>query len=53
MKKRTLILAMTALMITMTSAGNCTAVYAEETAAATEDAGSTESGGRESIYGRQ
>lgn len=42
MKKRTLILAMTALMITMTSAGNCTAVYAEETAAATEDAGSTE-----------
>ena len=42
MKKRTLILAMTALMITMTSAGNCPAVYAEETAAATEDAGSTE-----------
>ena len=32
MKKRTLILAMTAVMITMTSAGNCTAVYAEETA---------------------
>ena len=30
MKKRTLFLAMTALMITMTSGGSLTAVYADE-----------------------
>ena len=36
MKKRALILAMTAFMITMTSAGTCTAVYAEE-ASSTEE----------------
>ena len=37
MKKRTLFLAMTTLMITMTSGGSLTAVYAEEIPTATEE----------------
>ena len=42
MKKRTLFLAMTALMITMTSGGSLTAVYADEIPEAAETSESTE-----------